>query len=489
MITAAAYLISLLLVFAAAFQDRCRSRQVAMLAASYVFYATGGIGFLAVLVASSCLNFALGEYLRRKPDLKRLWIGILFNVLLLSFFKYLPSFGSAAVSTSWTADLLNRVAVPVGISFWTLLALSYLFDVYREEEINPSLLEFCLYMAFWPTVIMGPICRLSTMLPQFQQVRGVAIEDVLAGARRIGIGLLMKVVLSQLLASGLSGIDGVAAGFDREAQDWGGFDVWFLAVGFGFQLFFDFAAFSHIVIGAARIFGFRLDENFNSPYLSSTPSEFWTRWHMSLSFWIRDYVFIPMAALRRGTLWRYFMLLFSMILFGLWHGAKATFILWGAYSGALLVLHRVSQQLQRRWGLNFSSRLAATLSWAVSFLAVSLGWVFFRANTLDQALRMVQTVLAPVAYSRFVLPQSYYVLVSALVIGYFAIESISKALASRSVLVSSPNTATDFNAVSPFLWNARWWWLSPMIGALLLFHHFVVSTTNVDLTPFVYRLF
>ena len=237
--------------------------------------------------------------------------------------------------------------MPLGISFWTFQAMSYLFDLYRQEDIDPSLLEFCLYMAFWPTVIMGPICRLESMLPQFREGERFSSSNLLAGAKRIVTGLFMKVVLSQLLASGLTPGSGVAAGFAGDATVLTGLDVWFLAIGFGFQLFFDFAGYSHIVIGTARLFGVRLDENFNAPFTASTPAEFWTRWHMSLSSWIRDYVFVPVASARREVAWRYCALAFSMTLFGLWHGAKAVFLLWGLYHGVLLIAHRVIQQTRR----------------------------------------------------------------------------------------------------------------------------------------------
>src|SRR6185295_9624236 len=191
----------------------------------------------------------------------------------------------------WQPEFFHDIVMPVGISFWTFQGLSYLFDVYREEEIDPSLLEFCLYMAFWPTVLSGPVCRLPNMLPQFRKEPVFSWEDISAGTLRIIQGLFMKMVLAQLLASGLTPGQGVAAGFDQVKSGLGGLDVWLLAIGFGFQLFFDFAGYSHIVIGGARLFGIQVPENFHRPFVSTTPSIFWTRWHMSLSFWIRDYVF------------------------------------------------------------------------------------------------------------------------------------------------------------------------------------------------------
>jgi alginate O-acetyltransferase complex protein AlgI len=356
------YILLVVCSIAGAFIRQGAARQSLWLAASYAFYATFGARFLIVLIASSLFNFTYAAFLRRNPTVSRLWVGIAANIGLMVFYKVAPLLASIEGTNAVASGFLASVAMPLGVSFWTFQAMSYLFDVYRQEDIDPSLIEFCLYMAFWPTVMMGPICRLGNMLPQFRSGSGFAANDLLAGSKRILTGLFMKVVLSQLLVAGLTPGAGVAAGFDGNAP-LSGLDVWFLAIGFGFQLFFDFAGYSHMVIGAARLFGFRVDENFDSPFLALTPSEFWTRWHMSLSSWIRDYVFIPVAAARREIAWRYFALLFSMTLFGLWHGAKTAFVLWGAYHGALLIAHRMIQQYRRRTGPTLPAAADNLLSW------------------------------------------------------------------------------------------------------------------------------
>jgi alginate O-acetyltransferase complex protein AlgI len=259
------------------------ARQVLLLVASYLFYATWGLGFLIVLVASSLMNFGLGKLVRQNPSARRLATGIGLNVLLLGVFRYLPPLANAVFG----AGRLS-IAVPVGISFWTFQAISYLFDLYRQDEVDPSLVEFLLYMAFWPTVLAGPVCRLPEMLPQFRAVQHPTSDDVRIGTYRIIVGLFMKVVLAQLIGQGFNPGEGVNYGFDVVARGAGGLDVWMLAIGFGFQLFFDFAGYSNIVIGTARLFGIRLRENFDRPYLSTTRSMFWSRWHLSLSFCIRE---------------------------------------------------------------------------------------------------------------------------------------------------------------------------------------------------------
>jgi len=394
-----------------------RSRQALLLFISYALYASWGLKFLGLLVCSSVLNYGLGALLRRKQSVARLWLGIVLNVALLGTFKYLPAMAPLLPHSSLSSSFAN-IVLPAGISFWTFQALSYLFDLYREEELDPSLLEFLLYMAFWPTVLSGPICRLSSLLPQFREIFKPAAENIRYGFDRICIGLFMT-ALGQLLGGGLhagQGIDGI---FDSSTRGLTGPDVWCLAIGYGFELFFNFAGYTHIVIGAAHLFGFRLDENFDRPYLSTTPSEFWTRWHMSLSFWIRDYLFLPLVMMRREAWWRSFVLVVSMVVFGLWHKGGLLFVFWGLYQGILLVLHRQWQQLERRHEWRLPQTIVGPLSWIVTFCAICLGWVFFRANSLTQAFTMLRAAADLNKYASHTLPASLFLLVAALVLGYF----------------------------------------------------------------------
>lgn len=414
------YLCFLPIVWAIALPLRdCKKRQALLLLASYVFYGSWGWSFLLILLFSSLLNYGLGAMLRRRPTLGRLWLGIGLNVLLLALFKYLPPLGNGPLGTG---GILEQLIMPVGISFWTFQALSYLFDLYREEEVDPTLLEFCLYMAFWPTVLAGPVCRLTEMLPQFRRVPNVEWNNISEGVRRILVGLFMKVVLSQILSVGLNAGEGVSAGFDQMQSGWGGFDVWLLAVGYGFELFFDFAGYSNIVIGSALLFGIQIQENFDKPYFSTSPSIFWTRWHMSLSFWIRDYVFMPLATLRREKVWRHFALVLAMTLFGLWHGASVVFLIWGAYHGLLLIGHRQIQQLWRRWDLPTAEGLLSVVGWALTLALIMLGWIFFRAHSLAQAAAMWQSVFSPGSYRHLALRPNFYIVTSLIVVGYFAYE-------------------------------------------------------------------
>src|SRR3984957_13993612 len=374
-------------ILAMIFVRSLRLRQMILLAVSYALYLLWGSWFLGVLLFSSICNYFLGAFLRRRTTLGRLWLGIAFNLVLLGTFKYLPGLANSAPSL-WALHSFRQLILPLGISFWTFQALSYLFDLYREEELNPSLLEFCLYMAFWPTVLSGPICRLPDMLPQFRRPTNFSGKDIGQGIQRILTGIFMMAI-SQVFAVGIAPGQGVDGGFASPANLLGGLDVWCLAIGYGLQLFLNFAGYSHLVIGAARLFNIRLQENFNRPYASTSPSMFWTRWHMSLSFWIRDYVFFPLATLRREVWWRNLALALSMVIFGLWHKATLLFLIWGCYHGILLVLNRWLQQLQRRLAWEAPPKLWTPLSWITTAALISLGWIFFHASSTSQAGQML----------------------------------------------------------------------------------------------------
>ena len=323
----------------------------------------------------------------------------------------------------------------------------------------------------------------------------------------------MSFVLANLLRSGLTANGGVNAGFDEIAPARSGLDVWALAIGYGFQIFFDFAGYTNIVIGAASLMGISLPENFNRPYLSTTPSIFWTRWHMSLSFWIRDYVFMPLATLRREIWWPYTALIISMVVFGFWHDAKLTFIAWGIYHGALLVAHRIGQRLNHRIPFNLPHPVGMLLSWGSTFLLVSLGYIFFRANDLAQALGMLRAVVTPRSYAIVyaTLPHDYYLLVALLAGGYFIYVGIAELLVLgithyREQLRGTQHRGTQHLDTRPVtglvavlgrsvLWvdavlaERKWWCLAPVFVLLLMVTSLSVFSQSSNIAPFIYTLF
>jgi alginate O-acetyltransferase complex protein AlgI len=480
------YAVALVIGLAIFARVRSRSaRQGVLLIASYALYATWGLWFVAVLLASTVMNFLFGLSLRRRQSALVLWVGIICNLLLLGSFKYLPGFATSLPSAS--LQQFGHIALPLGISFWTFQAMSYLFDLYRGEDLDPTLWEFALYMAFFPVAISGPICRLPEMLPQFRSEDPIQRSDMVRGLCRIATGALMM-ELGQLLGRGILNAGGINAGFDRVTQ-WSGPDVWCLAFGYGLQLFFDFAGYSHIAIGAAKVLGFTLPENFARPFASTTPSIFWTRWHMSLSFWIRDYVFVPLATARREMWWRNLALVISMVLFGVWHKASLLFVLWGCYQGILLVLHRQVQRLEQRLNWQPATALWTAVSWAVTITLVSLGWIFFRANSLPQALAMLGALASPSTYSRHFLALPLYLLVFALAALYAAVLLAIAGLDRRAERLSAAEERPPAEAITVIL-RDRWVWLTPMYAfALLIATWLVTRAQSAGASPFVYRFF
>jgi len=413
-------------------------------------------------------------------------VGIILNVVLLSTFKYLPE-TSASIPFS-SLQRFSHIAMPIGLSFWTFQAMSYLFDLYRDEELDPSYVEFALYMVFFPVTISGPVCRMPDMLPQFRSEETTKWSDIWLGFRRIAIGILM-LQIAKLLGQGILAGDGIASGFDR-ATHLTGIDVWCLAFGYGLQLFFDFAGYSHVAIGAARALGIATPENFARPFASTTPSIFWTRWHMSLSFWIRDYVFLPLAVLRREVWWRNLMLIISMVLFGLWHKATLLFLFWGLYHGILLVLHRQMQQLKIKLNWDPSSHLWAAISWITTISLISLGWIFFRAQTWSKATTMLSEVASPLSYGRHFLSGSLYVLIFGVAFGY-AIVLLTKDALDRYSSELSVDSGTIPSASVPLMFIARWrwYWIPPLYILTLLFVSIATLSSGTTAAQMMYGNF
>jgi D-alanyl-lipoteichoic acid acyltransferase DltB (MBOAT superfamily) len=434
--------------------------------------------FSAVLATSIVINFLFGKWLRAKAHWLPLSLGISFNLLLLGAFKYVPQTTAHILPAS--LEEAGRIALPLGISFWTFQAMSYLFDLYREEDLDATLAEFALYMAFFPVTISGPVCRMPDMLPQFRSERTTPWGDITQGLRRIATGILMM-QLGKLLGQGILAGDGIVSGFDH-ATRWSGADVWCLAFGYGLQLFFDFAGYTHIAVGAAKAMGITVPENFERPFASTNPSEFWTRWHMSLSFWIRDYVFFPLATLRREMWWRHLMLVLSMVVFGLWHKATVLFLIWGGYQGLLLVAHRLWQQTSRR--LNWQPiRIWSFLGWFMTAALIGLGWIFFRANSTVQARGMLLAIASPETYGSHFLSTSLYLLIAVLAVGY------GITLVVGDALKSDVSAARGHSGILLLMVRSRWFWLPAVYALALLVVLMITLTQQGGVGQMMYRSF
>jgi len=459
-------------------------RQAVLLIASYVLYVTWGWWFAVVLLTSTVVNFVIGQWLRRKSSGAILVLGIFLNLLLLAAFKYLPEV--AVHSPLSSLHTFAHLAMPLGLSFWTFQAMSYLFDLYRGEDLDPTFFEFALYMVFFPVTISGPICRMPDMLPQFRTQEPAPWSNIGHGFRRIAIGVFM-VQLAKLLGQGILGGDGIVSGFDRVTQ-WSGTDAWCLALGYGLQLFLDFAGYSHIAIGAAQAMGFTVPENFARPFESTNASVFWTRWHMSLSFWIRDYAFLPLAMLRREVWWRNLALIIAMTLFGLWHKASVLFLLWGCYHGVLLVFHRQVQQVERKVNWEPSPKIWSPISWIATMALINLGWIFFRGNSLAQARQMWWAVLSPASYGSHFLSASLYALVAAVAAGYAIVVLVSDML-ERCLNAIQSSGAPSGGGMVGFMARSRWFWIPPLYALALIFLLIVTLTRGASTAQFMYNKF
>jgi alginate O-acetyltransferase complex protein AlgI len=306
---------------------------------------------------------------------------------------------------------------------------------------------------------------------------------------------VFMVALSELMSGGLYAGAGVDAAFNNTARQLGGLDVWCLILAYGFQLYFSFCGFSHVVIGAARMFGIQLHENFDRPYFSTTISSFWTRWHMSLSFWIRDFLFLPLATARREVWWRHLSLVIAMFVFGLWHGGSVLFMMWGVYHGVLLVLHRQWQQFRKRVGFEWSGVAATAISWLLTFCAVCIGYIFFRAETLGQAVGMLKAIVSLGSYRHATLDHSLYFMTFLAAAGYFVVIGGSELLdllgeygrrlaaTARSGLRRWPGVMLEILA------DRRWIWIAPLVVVLTLYLGVIFQPGHAETGPVMYALF
>jgi D-alanyl-lipoteichoic acid acyltransferase DltB (MBOAT superfamily) len=380
-----------------------RAQNWLLLVASYYFYAAWDWRFLGLLVASTLVDYTCGRALAasRKPATRRvlLCLSLGFNLTLLGFFKYFNFFADNLYAVfgalGWQLDFVTvRVLLPVGISFYTFVTMSYVIDVYRRE-ITPTrnLLDFAVFVAYFPHLVAGPILRASRLLPQIATPRTVSREQIRDGLWLIAWGFFQKIFVADNLASLVNMV------FDPAATPTG-VNVLLGAYAFAFQIYGDFAGYSNIARGTSKLMGIELIENFRFPYFVRTPQEFWRHWHISLSTWLRDYLYIPLGGSRGSAARTNCNLLITMVLGGLWHGAAWTFVLWGAYHGMLLIAFRAADRVRafHTW-VTSPGPLARTVSWAVMFHLTCYGWLIFRARSARQLTEMTRSLFTAFAPS------------------------------------------------------------------------------------------
>ena len=366
-----------------------------LVAASMFFYGWFSVRYLAMLAVLILVNFWLGQRLARdfRNGKQRPYLvacGIAINLGVLGYFKYANFFIGNVNAAFGTTFVLRNVILPIGISFFTFQKIAYLVDAYRGDAEGYELLEFSLFVMFFPQLIAGPIVHHKEIIPQFRRSDlRLSFRDLAAGISLFVIGMVKKVLIADTVS------DWANAAFS--ATKAGGplsfFDAWSGALSFALQIYFDFSGYTDMALGLALMVGIRLPLNFNSPYKAHNIIDFWRRWHMTLSRFLRDYVYIPLGGNRRGRARRYLNLMLTMLLGGFWHGAAWTFVVWGGLHGAYLAINHAWQGGRGRlgWKLGFGpiGKLGGGL---LTFLCVVIAWVFFRAEGFASAAAMLKAM-------------------------------------------------------------------------------------------------
>ncbi len=371
-----------------------RVQNALVIVASYVFYAYWDWRFLSLIAVSSIVDYAVGIGLLKteSPRARKLLllVSIVVNLGILGFFKYYNFFvdsfieAFSLVGYRFNARALN-IVLPVGISFYTFQTLSYSIDVYRRRlEPTRDIIAFFAFVSFFPQLVAGPIERATSLLPQFQRKRTFDYEQAVDGMRQILWGLFKKIVIANNCATCVNDIFSNYTHYSGSTLVLGAFF-------FAFQIYGDFSGYSDIAIGVARLFGFNLMRNFAYPYFSRDIAEFWRRWHISLSTWFRDYVYIPLGGNRGGTFKQIRNILIVFVVSGLWHGANWTFVIWGLLNAICLLPLVLTHHNKKHSHIVAESRLLPSfkelIQMAITFSITLLGWVFFRAESMHQAIR------------------------------------------------------------------------------------------------------
>src|SRR4051794_1962371 len=360
--------------------------------ASLVFYAVGNWQFVPLLVGSIAFNYFIGwllvvKQLRSPTRFVALTIGVAVDLFVLGIFKY-AGFFAANLNAVFATGFVVNILLPVGISFYTFTQIAFLVDAYRGNVARYALPHYALFVTYFPHLIAGPILHHKDMIPQFESARTKRPDPhlILCGLIIFAIGLFKKTCL----ADGIQPLVAPAFGANTPSFD----QAWIGALAYTFQLYFDFSGYSDMAIGISLMFGIFLPLNFNSPYKATSIIDFWRRWHMTLSQFLRDYLYIPLGGNRHGRVLRYVNLMITMLLGGLWHGAAWTFVVWGALHGAYLCVNHAWSNYGPAVAPRFA-RAANLAAFVLTFLSVVIAWVFFRADSIASALFVLSRMADP----------------------------------------------------------------------------------------------
>jgi D-alanyl-lipoteichoic acid acyltransferase DltB (MBOAT superfamily) len=369
-----------------------RWKTALLLIASCVFYMAFIPVYILILFITILIDYVAGICIERVEGTKRtalLWMSICSTCAVLFVFKYLGFFTD---TFEWTSGLFGwhlphtvvKIVLPIGLSFHTFQSLSYVVEVYRRKqkaEHNP--LVYATYVMFFPQLVAGPIERPQNLLPQFRQVHRFDYLNVTSGLKRMAWGFFKKIVVADRLALYVNDVYG-------SPRDHNGLQLTLATFFFAYQIYCDFSGYSDIAIGAAQVMGFRLMENFRTPYYARSISEFWQRWHISLSSWFKDYLYIPLGGNRVGKMRHVVNLLITFGVSGLWHGANWTYVCWGLLNGVYLVVGSTTKQLRDRFfsdiGLGSETRIRKAIMLLTTFMLTCFAWIIFRARNVDEAL-------------------------------------------------------------------------------------------------------
>ncbi|WP_394899664.1 MBOAT family O-acyltransferase, partial [Clostridium tertium] len=401
-------------------------RNYILLLASLIFYAWGGVNYLKILMVSILINYIFGLLIDKTVDRSHLRkfiliLGIILNLALLFYYKYYDFF-IENINNILNMNLeLKRIVLPIGISFFTFQGMSYIIDIYRNDgKVNKNIFSVALYISFFPQLVAGPIIKYKTIDEQIR-VRKESIDYFSYGINRFVIGLGKKIIISDMLGAisnnifllaNSSGIDMITA--------------WIGAICYTLQIYFDFSGYSDMAIGLGHLFGFKFPENFNYPYISRSITEFWRRWHISLSTWFKEYLYIPLGGNRRGNV--YFNLFVVFLVTGLWHGASWNFVIWGLWHGMFMIIERVIRNE------NWYKKIPSFIKIFITLFIVIIGWVLFKATTLEEGLKYLSIMFGLSNFSNITFEYTYFIsrkFIVLIIIGIIASTPILKKIFNR----------------------------------------------------------